>query len=63
MATQTLRETKKKQQKSSLSFDSILMSILMGITGKKLEREIKKKTTETILLEEKHENFIAAVRK
>ena len=35
----------------------------MGITGKKLEREIKKKTTETILLEEKHENFIAAVRK
>ena len=44
MATQTLRETKKKQQKSSLSFDSILMSILMGITGKKLEREIKKKS-------------------
>ena len=38
------------------------MSILTWITGKKLEREIKK-ATEAILLEEKHENFFVAVRK
>ena len=34
----------------------------MWITEKELEREIKKQRR-TILLEEKHENFIAVVRK
>ena len=39
------------------------MSTLTCIKGKKLEQEIKKNKTETILLEEKHENFIMVVRK
>ena len=39
------------------------MSILTWITEKELTREINKKQRGPISLEEKHENFIAAVRK
>ena len=53
---------KKTTTKPSLSFDWILMSTLTWITEKELERDIKKQRR-PISLEEKHENFIAAVRK
>ena len=39
------------------------MSSLTQIIGKELEREINNNGDHAILLEEKHENYIAAVRK
>ena len=52
----------KNNDKAESFFDSIFMSTLMWITEKEWEQEIKSKGRQ-ILLEEKHENFIAGAEK
>ena len=65
ITTRTFRDKKTTTTKPILSFDLFLIFTLTRITEKELEREKKKKTNKQrpISLEEKHENFIAVVRK
>ena len=68
MATQTFREKKYNNNKAD-SFFRLNFNVnidVKWITENELEREIKKrkkKQRRPISLEEKHDNFIAAVRK
>ena len=65
MATRTFREKKYNNNKADSSFRlnfNVYIDV-KWITEKELEREIKKTQRRPISLEEKRENFIAAVRK
>ena len=62
MATRIFRK-EKHQESQFFFFEQISMSTLMWITEKEQEPEIKERRRISFLPEEKHENFIAVVRK